>query len=119
MIRMKRRKRPKMGVRQPPADHVSCRGHLAFIRGCECVMANVPGASPCLGRTEAHHVRHKRHRDDLTVPMCVQHHTEVHKGHDTFEAKHKVDLFKIALTHWTASPHGKKWRREKELEAAE
>ena len=113
----KRRKRPKMGVRLPNPEHVKCRGHIKWVKGCECILAHRrdcrffpeehrPGIEP-------HHVRHKHNRDDKTVPLCPLHHDLVHvMGQHTAEDAFKLDS--AAEKHWAMSPHGKKWRREAE-----
>lgn len=109
---VRRKKREKMGVREPNPEHVKCRGHIQWIKGCDCLLDKHPQSKvECFGVMDAHHVRHDRNRDDRTVPVCRAHHTEIHAlGPDTAEAKFRLD--DAASDGWRYSPHGQRYRRE-------
>lgn len=104
----KRRKRPKMGVRQPNPDHVHCHGHLQWLRGFPCL---AEPSHNCVGPVQTHHVSHDRNRDDRAVPLCVQHHTEVHASPKRFQSKYLVNLDAHAEVLWKQSPHRRKWEK--------
>ena len=107
----KRRKAPRMGVRQPNPEHVKCLRHLQWVRGFPCLAAPSGG---CVGPVQTHHVSHDRDRDDRVVPLCVQHHTEVHASPEKFQAKYLVNLDAHADVLWGQSPHGRRYRKENE-----
>jgi hypothetical protein len=82
------------------------RRHLDWIRTLPCC---VPGCQrPCI----PHHVRTAANSgtalkppDTETVPLCHEHHQELHdKGRITFQRKHAVDLAEIAA--WCAAASG-------------
>lgn len=110
----KRRKAPKMGVRQPTG--LVCDGHRKWVKGFECLIAGRLGHA-CIMPMHPHHVRKGTHTgmsqtpdDSVVVPLCLAAHEEVHKGHDTFEAKYGLNLSKIAEQLWARSPHRLKLR---------
>ena len=117
-----RRKRPKMGLREPTV--IKCRSHLQWIRGCECAIAGKTGVAPlgtlawvhkCVGPMQAHHVttRGAGGGDETAVPLCVAAHKEIHdRGVQTFQDLYGVDLEAIADKLWKISHHGVRWRRE-------
>lgn len=112
---LKRRKRERSGIKDD-AGPVRCREHLAHVRGYRCTVES----HHCLGRMEAHHVREglagigTKPGDDCVVPLCAKHHMELHHyGRQTFEAKHKVDLDRIAADLWAKSPHRLKWEGDR------
>ncbi len=103
---IKRKKPPKMGVKQEPPSYP---GHLQWVRGCDCCVT-IHGA--CAGKIHAHHVKTKGAGglDNQVVPLCNFHHGEIHTiGRDTFENKYGVRLEIIAGDYARCSPHRKKW----------
>lgn len=110
----KRRKAPKMGVRQ--SQRIDCQGHLKWLRGHTCLVAG-KCRHECWGRMAAHHVRKGTHTgmsdlpdDSEAIPLCDGAHAEVHTGHETFQRKYGLNLSNIAAELWRVSPHGIKWR---------
>lgn len=103
----KRRKAPKLGVREEP--QIRSASHLAWIRGHECSVKN----AECHGRIEAAHVRTAtdgamgvKPSDIWTIPLCSAHHRDQHDvGEAHFERDHKIDMKKIAAALWAKSPH--------------
>lgn len=124
----KRRKRPKMGLRESAV--IRCPSHLRWVRGHECAIAGKQQTRgewrldhwhECEGRMEAHHVREGDHGhgmgqkpdDSTAVPLCASAHKRGHDmGWQTFEKEWRVNLSDIAEQLWKQSPHGQKWRRE-------
>lgn len=105
-----RRKRPKMGVREP--SKVRSPGHLQWLRGHICAVNTLA----CNGRIEAHHVRETidgeaggiglKPDDSCAVPLCQFHHQSLHiGGTKTFQELHKIDLAAIAAAMWKRSPY--------------
>jgi len=84
--------------------------HRAWVRGHECV---VPA---CEARPiECAHVRRANNSgmgfkpsDAFTVSLCSEHHAESHRGEQTFETKHKVNLMALAEEFFRKSPHRSK-----------
>lgn len=119
-VAVRRRKKEPMGLRESP--QIRCPGHLAWVRGHECVVlaANRYDKS-CEGRVEAAHVRSgtdgglgKKPGDNFTFPACAGHHAEQHRiGEQQFARKYRLNLREIADALWARSPHGKKWRMER------
>lgn len=117
----KRRKPPKMNVREP-SDRL-CQGHIRWIRQHYCAVKGMNGHE-CKGRIEAHHVRlgtdggvGLKPSDRWAVPLCVTAHRILHdEGQITFEKRWKIDLKEIAegLAGW--SPALRKRARALELE---
>lgn len=122
---IKRRTRPKMGVRV--SDVVRCPSHLKWVRGHSCCLdglsltvAGVHVPHVCEGRIEAHHVREganggvgMKPDDSTTVPLCSKAHAAGHaQGWSTFQGVWRVDLTATAADLWRASPHGRKWREQ-------
>ena len=116
---LQRRKAPKMGVREP--EGIRCQSHLQWVKGCECLIKGKKG-HVCGGIMHAHHVRKGTHtgmsqipNDSEVVPLCAIAHDEVHKGHDTFEAKYGLSLSNEAASAWQQSPAGKRYRMKQEI----
>lgn len=113
---MKRRKKPKMGVREP--SQIRCPAHLQWVRGHECAVRS----DQCDGPIQAAHVRAAgdggtglKPGDDKTFPLCAFHHWQQHaRGEGPFELQHKIDMKALAEQFWQRSPHGKKYRMENE-----
>jgi len=98
---IKRRRRPKMGLREP--SQIRCPAHLQFVRGHECCVKGFFG-HVCKGKIEAHHVRlgtdggiGLKPSDRWAVPLCVTAHKILHDGGQiTFENRWNIDLKEIA-----------------------
>lgn len=123
MIRsaLKRRVRPKMGVRKSP--QIRCPAHLAFVRDHHCLIEGKVG-HVCEGIIEAMHVRtgtdggtSVKPSDCFTVPGCtVAHRTQHDIGEAAFEYRYRINMRALADLLWTASPAGKRYRAEKDGE---
>lgn len=115
--RLRKRKRPKMGLREP--TQFRSQSHLAFVRRFECIVNN----SDCSGRIEAAHVRSSgeggtglKPGDEWSVPLCAQHHYEQHQiGESRFELRYGLDLKRIAEGLAKRSPHVRRPNDEKEI----
>jgi hypothetical protein len=110
----KRRKPQKSGIPKG-TEAISCRSHLQHVRGFVCLgAAKEPGK--CLGGIEAHHVKTRGAGggDEQVVPLCVFHHASVHTGWQSFEARHGINLERIAADIAWHSPHLRKLRLAKE-----
>lgn len=101
MILPKRRKPPKMNVREP-SDRL-CQGHIRWIRQHYCAVKGLNGHE-CKGKIEAHHVRlgtdggiGLKPSDHWAVPLCGAAHRTLHdRGQISFETLWAVDLKEIA-----------------------
>ena len=118
-VRLKRRKRPKMGLRKE--IRVRSVSHLRWVRGFLCLIAG-NGFHVCFGKPEAHHVRRGtdgalgiKPSDSFTVPVCSTAHREIHdKGEERFGKEYDINLLGEANKLWRMSPHRFKWERERE-----
>ena len=103
MIYPKKKKRPKMGVREPPI--IKCRSHTQWVRNVhQCAVFS----AKCIGKNHAHHVTTKGAGggDETVVPLCTWHHSEIHTiGIKTFEAKYAINLTDFAALLWKQSRH--------------
>lgn len=115
----KRRKNPKMGLRDPSV--IRCPSHLKWVRGHECACTDKGDWKfTCETRVEAAHVRSSQEGgigmkpgDNWSIPLCSVHHRHQHMiGEHAFEKLYKIDMKKIAAELWRISPHGQRWRRE-------
>lgn len=110
----KRRKRPKMRVREP--SQIRCAGHLKWVRGHVCAVKGVNG-HVCEGKIEAAHVRRGtdggvgiKPSDTWTVPLCSGAHLYQHTvGEATFEREARINMKEVAEGLARRSPHRKKW----------
>ena len=101
MILPKRRKPPKMGLREP--SKIRCTGHLRWIRQHFCAVKNVNG-HVCRGRIEAAHVRSgtdggvgRKPSDIWAIPLCASAHRDQHSvGEARFERAFGIDMKAIA-----------------------
>lgn len=93
-----KRVRPRSGIRDEETRRVY-QTHRMFLRGHQCVVPE------CVeGPIEVSHIRNAANsgigikpRDDSATPMCRIHHMEYHSmGHETFQAKYKIDLYALA-----------------------
>ncbi len=114
---LKKRTRPKMGVRQD--ETIRSPAHLAFVRSFECAVAHNLG---CEGPIQAAHLRKgttggalsKKPDDCWCVPLCLGHHASQHGlGERSFERKHNIDLRALAEELWRRSPARLKMERQK------
>lgn len=109
----KRRKAPKMNVREEP--QIRCPSHLAWVRGHECAAFST---MYCQGRVEAAHARvgtdggmSMKPGDNWSLPLCEAHHRIQHQmGERSFEARFKINMKAIAQELWNKSPAGRKYR---------
>ena len=107
----KRRKKPKMMLREP--SQIRSPQHLAWIRGHECVLNGLA----CMGRLEAAHVRtgtdggtSVKPSDSWTLPLCSYHHLLQHNmGETNFERRYGINMKAIASELWQRSPHRRKY----------
>lgn len=101
MILPKRRKPPKMGLREP--SQIRCPAHLKWIRGHECAISGHV-LHVCNGRIEAAHVRRGtdggvgiKPSDIWAIPLCSSAHRDQHNaGEATFEKYWKIDMKAMA-----------------------
>jgi len=97
----KRRKRPKMRVREP--SQIRCVAHLKWVRGHECVMAALL-LHFCDGKVEAAHVRSGtdggvgiKPSDIWVIPLCSRAHRYQHDiGEAAFEKEFNINMKDIA-----------------------
>jgi len=127
----RRRKQPKMGVREE--TRFRSEPYKQWIRGFPCSVADKPSAQrviKCHGGIEAAHVQADdrvpyeersagsiKAGDNWTYPLCVHHHHAAHSmGHSKFDAMFGIDRVKIALSLWNhpGNRHRIKWEQRKE-----
>jgi hypothetical protein len=96
-------------------------GYLQWLRGRPCAIGG-----QCAGRSEAAHVDYAGDKgmgtkpsDRYAYPSCSAHHGECHNsGVLTFEARHKVNLLKLANEYWahwlTKTPMGRNWAEKQD-----
>lgn len=93
-----------------PVRHVD-EGYLSYIRSLACVVCG-------RGPADAHHVttRGAGGSDYATVPLCREHHTQVHRmGHHQLERVHGVDLWREVarcLIEYMGGKHGEDSKEE-------
>lgn len=129
---IKRRKRQRSGIRDEDGP-IRCPGHLKWVRGHECAIANFTPVGKsihgkewsvphvCIGRIEAHHVREGANGgtglkpdDSTAVPLCAHAHKRGHdKGWETFQKEWGIHLPSIAAEFWRKSPHRLKYEKER------
>lgn len=101
----KKKTRQRSGIERVP-KRIWPR-HRKFVRSHRCC---VPGCED--GPIEFAHVRSAANsgtslkpHDSFAVSLCVAHHDEQHdKGAETFQAKYKIDLWKLAAEFTRLSP---------------
>lgn len=111
----RRRKKQKMGLREPPQYRSA--SYMQYVRGFECAIL---GKHDCLGRIESHHVRQgtdggaaQKPSDWWCVPLCSGAHEELHRiGQAAFDAKYKIKCKEVAQAIWQRSPHAVRYRME-------
>ncbi len=87
-------------------------GHLNFVRKHHC---SVPG---CLDLPiHAHHVKRgsdggmgRKPSDYHCISLCAVHHDEIHRGEESFEAKHNIDVRVLADVFAKTSPKAREIR---------
>lgn len=116
--RLKRRRAPKMGLRESSA--IRCDIHVQWVRGHECaVQGKGTGKFECFGRIEAHHVKTRGAGggDEQVIPLCQFHHSQLDSpgwSSKKFNEVYGIDQAQIAAELWLLSPHGQRYRREQE-----
>lgn len=116
MLRLKRRKHPKMGTVREDAP-IRSPSHLAWVRGHECAALGLTQVE-CCGRMEAAHVRTgtdggtgKKPSDCFSIPLCTSHHLIQHQlGESAFEERYGINMKAIAQSLAQRSPHLRKLR---------
>jgi len=107
----KKKKRQKMGIRQP--SRIDCAPHRQWVRSThECCVGG-----DCEGRIQAAHVRRgtdggtsMKPSDIWVIPLCSFHHSEQHTlGEISFEKKYKFSMKETAEYLARTSPHKSKW----------
>lgn len=109
-----RRKRERMGVREP--DRIICPAHLAFVRRLECTCKD--HSRRCVGRIEAHHqkTRGAFGGDEQAIPLCVMHHALLDSpnwSQKRLEDECGLDFAQVAEGLWRISPAGIKYRNDR------
>lgn len=84
--------------------------HRAWVSSHRCC---VPGCQ--LMPIECAHVRRAAYAgmgfkpsDAFTVSLCREHHAESHRGEQSFERKHGIDLMTLSAEFFAKSPHRSK-----------
>jgi len=84
--------------------------HRAWVRGHHC---SVPDCHEM--PIECAHVRRANNAgmgfkpsDGITLALCREHHSESHRGEQTFERKYNIDLMAMAHEFYLKSPHRNK-----------
>lgn len=107
-----------MGTRPNTRDYQQhrkwVRGHQCSVPRCqdgpiECAHVS-KGYPPGTPDNEKAGERLKSH-DKWTVSLCKAHHTESHKGIDTFERKYGINLAELAQEFARRSPHRWRWEQ--------
>ena len=90
-----------------PKPRLRSTAHRDWVRKHQC---SVPGCQQM--PIEVAHINRASTRgmgqkssDAQTISLCRDHHSESHRGEKTFEAKHGLDLMKLAEAFYRASPH--------------
>jgi len=116
----KRRRPARMGLREP--SKIICSGHIQWVRGHECLLAgkNDP-KHPCVGKVQAHHstTRGAGGGDETVVPLCVGHHAQLESpgwSQRRMEQVYGLNMQAVADALWESSPHGKKYRANRQAE---
>lgn len=112
----KRRKRESLGVKEPTM--VRSPGHLAWVRGHECAIAN--RSTTCTGKIEAAHCRtgtdggtSMKPSDCWSIPLCSWHHRYQHEiGEPAFQRMYSINMKELAAELWRRSPHRLKHERK-------
>ena len=123
----KRRKAPKMGVRQ--SSVIECRGHRQWVAGHYCCIAGrVAKEGPmagevhvCEGRIDPHHVKTRGAGggDEQVAPLCRRAHNQLDSpgwSQPLFERAYSVDLAEVAADLWRKSKHRITYERKQEKE---
>ena len=100
-----RRKRPPTGIerapkREWPRHRAFVRRHGCCVNGCQSTDIEFAHL-----RSAANSGTGLKPADWFGVSLCAQHHDEAHSiGHDSFAAKHGIDLWKMAAEFARLSP---------------
>lgn len=114
---LRKRKRPKMGVRKP--SQFRSLEHLRFVRLQPCNISGSMGHC-CIGPMQACHVRTGtdggagvKPSDYHTISLCAGAHAEQHSiGESAFEKRYGIDMRNIAAFLWKISPARMRMERE-------
>ena len=88
---IKRRTRPRRGP-------LRCPKFMAWIKTeLSCLVCGRRPADPC---HTSNNGTSSKGPDSGCVPLCREHHREFDAGRKAFEAKHRVNMAKIALVLW-------------------
>lgn len=79
------------------------RGHYCSVPGCQLMPIEVAHVN-----TAANGGMGRKASDAFTVSLCAEHHHESHRGEDTFEARHGINLMELAEQFYRRSPHRQK-----------
>lgn len=95
-----RRKRPRSGIERAPRRVFPT--HRNFVRKHSCCVPGCDGAPIEFAHV---HSRGAGGHDASGVSLCLAHHREQHTiGIETFQAKYRIDLMKIASEFARATP---------------
>ena len=79
------------------------RGHFCSVPGCQLMPIEVAHVNRASNGGMA-----RKASDAFTVALCRDHHAESHRGEQTFESRHGVDLMQLAEEFYRKSPHRRK-----------
>ena len=78
----------------PKPTRYKSQKYLGFIKLLPCEVAN----RECMGQIIPHHVEAggvgTKCHDTFTIPLCVFHHAETHRGAKSFLEKYNIDLWR-------------------------
>ena len=126
----RKRKRPKMGLKERP--QIRSLRHLRFVRARNCAIMGKQGTWAdaiygyhlihiCSGPIQAAHIRTRtdggmkvKPSDCFTIPLCVNAHAEQHQiGEPAFEKRYGISMRKIADALWQADVQSRmEWERK-------
>jgi hypothetical protein len=122
---LKRRKAPRFGIEKTDG-RIICHGHKKFVRGFGCCLAGKVGQHDgkphvCEGPIDFHHSKTvgSGGGDETGVPLCRYLHMLLDSpgwSQKRVEESYTVAFSQIAEHLWKISPHGKAYRREREME---
>ena len=106
--------RPRRKNSHRATETKRCHGHLQWLRGRDCALAEKGG---CSGPIVAAHVDFlgskgmgTKTEDWNAIPLCDCHHREQHdKGWGTFQRIYSFNAAAAAEAYAKASPHRRKW----------
>lgn len=93
------RSKPKL---RSPAHRKWVREHAC------CACGRVMGIECAHVRRAANSGKGMKPSDAYCVSLCREHHSESHRGEQSFERKYRLDLMALAQEFYRRSPHRKK-----------